>query len=188
MSGVSLHLLRHGATARPGRLLGRSDEPSTANGIAACVAQAAKLTVRRIVSSDLGRARAAGEAVANAQGVQLTIDPRWRELDFGDWDGLASADVDPARHAAFWNDPDAAPPPNGERWSALVTRVAAALEDLPREPVLVVTHGGAMRAALAVLCGFPVQSLWAFDLPYAALLTLRRWPEGSGAQIVGLRP
>ena len=188
MSGASLHLLRHGVTAKPGRLLGRSDAPSTADGIATCVARAEGLGVEQIVSSDLSRSRAAGEALAGAHGVPLTIDSRWRELDFGDWDGLASADVDPARLAAFWNDPDAVPPPNGERWSALVTRVAAALDDLPREPVLVVTHGGAMRAALTVLCGFPVQSLWAFDLPYAALLTLRRWPEGPGAQIVGLRP
>lgn len=187
MSGGFLHLLRHGATARPGRLLGHSDEPSTPEGIAACVAQASGLTISRIVSSDLSRSRAVGEALASAHGARLTIDRRWRELDFGDWDGQTSAVVDPARLAAFWSDPDAVSPPNGERWSALVARVSAALDDLPHEPVLVVTHGGTMRAALAVLCGFSIPQLWAFELPCAALLTLRRWPEGSGAAIVGLR-
>ena len=77
----------------------------------------------------------------------------------------------------------------GERWSALVTRVSAALADLAPVPTLVVTHGGAMRAALHSLCGFDQRQLWAFDLPYASLLSLRVWPgERPGAQIAGLYP
>jgi alpha-ribazole phosphatase len=88
---------------------------------------------------------------------------------------------------AFWVDPDAHAPPGGERWSALHARVRAALAELPGSDVLVVTHGGAMRAALAVLCGFAREQAWAFDLPYAALLSLRVWPGARPtAQIVGL--
>jgi len=57
------------------------------------------------------------------------------------------------------------------------------------EPTLVVAHGGAMRAALALLCGFTQSQLWAFDLPYGALLSLRAWPgPPRSAQIMGLWP
>ena len=189
MTGFALHLLRHGAPETPGLLMGRTDGMPTVAGIAACAAQAADLGVEHLVASDLRRSRAAGEAIGAATGLPLTIDPRWRELDFGDWDGKAASAVDRDAFGRFWDDPDANPPPGGERWSALVARVSAAINDLAPVPTLIVTHGGAMRAALHVLCGFDQRQLWAFDLPYAALLSLRVWPgEEPSAQIAGLFP
>ena len=121
--------------------------------------------------------------------MPLLIDPRWRELDFGDWDGKAASAIDRDAFGRFWDDPDANPPAGGERWSALTARVSVAIGDLAPVPTLIVTHGGAMRAALHALCGFDQRQLWAFDLPYAALLSLRLWPgEPPGAQIAGLTP
>ena len=189
MSAFLLHLLRHGAPETPGLLMGRSDGVPTAAGIAACVEQAADLEIANIVSSDLRRTRHAAEAIGGVRGLPVTIDPRWRELDFGDWDGLPPTAVAPAAMSRFWDDPDTNPPPGGERWSALVDRVAAAIAALDGTATLVVTHGGAMRAALAYLCGFSQPQLWAFDLPYAALLTLKVWPGPQpSAQIIGLWP
>src|SRR3546814_6631850 len=85
-SGFALHLLRHGAPETPGLLMGRTDGGPTEAGIAACVARAETLAVERLIASDLRRCRAAGEAIGDATGLPLTIDPRWRELDFGEWD------------------------------------------------------------------------------------------------------
>ncbi|MGU3391328.1 histidine phosphatase family protein [Sphingomonas sp. M1A8_2b] len=186
-----LFLMRHGAPEREGRLLGRTDDPVTKAGIAACLAQASGLEVNHIVSSDLVRARDCASAISAPLGLTVGQDPRWRELDFGDWDGQAPSSIDPVALAQFYDDPDAAPPPGGEGWSALQERVAAALADLSGSSTLVVTHGGAIRAALAALCGFDRRQIWAFDLPYAALLSLRVWPSGELAappfvQIVGL--
>ncbi|SBV34991.1 Phosphoglycerate/bisphosphoglycerate mutase [uncultured Sphingopyxis sp.] len=187
MSGFALHLLRHGAPATPGLLMGRTDGAPTANGIAACAARAEVLAVERLIASDLRRCRAAGEAIGRAAGLPCAVDPRWRELDFGDWDGKAASMIDPDTLGRFWNDPDANPPPRGESWSTLVRRVAAAINDLAPVPTLVVAHGGAMRAALHILCGFDQRQLWTFDLPYAALLSLRVWPgEPANTQITGL--
>ncbi|WP_380875443.1 hypothetical protein ACFB49_04650 [Sphingomonas sp. DBB INV C78] len=182
MTAFLLHLLRHGAPALPGRLMGRTDCPATAEGIAACIKQVEGLSFDRLISSDLVRCADAARAIGAA-----TIDPRWRELDFGEWDGVAASEVDAAAIGAFWDDPDANPPPGGERWSSLVERVGEAIRELAPVDTLVVTHGGAMRAALLDLCGFQQKDLWAFDLPYAALLTLKIWPgERPTAQIVGL--
>lgn len=187
MTGFALHLLRHGAPETPGLLMGRTDGTPTAEGIAACTAQAADLGIDHLVASDLRRSRAAGEAIGKAAGLPLTIDSRWRELDFGAWDGQSSRAVDPDAFSRFWDDPDANPPPGGERWSSLVARIASAIGDLPPIPTLVVTHGGAMRAALHALCGFDQRQLWAFDLPYAALLSLHVWPgPRASAHIAGL--
>ncbi|PZO75250.1 MAG: histidine phosphatase family protein [Sphingomonas taxi] len=182
-----LYLMRHGAPEVAGRLLGRTDDAATEAGIAACVARAAGIAVERIAASDLIRARACAKAIGDRRDVSVEIDPRWRELDFGTWDGLAPADIDPAELAAFYDDPNASPPPDGERWSALQNRVARAVAAMPPVSTLVVTHGGAIRATLAELCGFDRRQIWAFGLPYAALVSLRIWPGPTRtAQIVGL--
>ncbi len=189
MTAFALHLLRHGAPETPGLLMGRTDGMPSAEGIAACTAQAEDLGIEHLVASDLRRSREAAEAIGAATGLPPTIDPRWRELDFGDWDGQPSSAVDPDGLGRFWDDPDANPPPGGEPWSSLVSRISSAISDLAPVPTLVVTHGGTMRAALHVLCGFDQCQLWAFDLPYAALLSLRVWPgERPSAQIAGLYP
>lgn len=186
--GFALHLLRHGAPEQPGLLMGRTDGAPTAGGITACTAQAAELAIDHIVTSDLRRCHAAAEAIGAKLSLKPVVDERWRELDFGDWDGQAPGTLDTEALGRFWNDPDACPPPGGERWSALVARIAAAISDLAPRPTLVVTHGGAIRAALHRLCGFEQRQLWAFDLPYGALVSLRVWPgDEPAAQIMGLR-
>jgi alpha-ribazole phosphatase len=61
------------------------------------------------------------------------------------------------------------------------------LAGMPPASTLVVTHGGAIRAALAELCGLDRRQIWAFDLPYGALVSLRIWPGPTRTvQIVGL--
>lgn len=187
MSQFALHLLRHGEPEGAGRLIGHTDAAPTGAGIAACVDQARDLAIEVLIASDLARAWRAGETIGLARVLPLSPDRRWRELDFGAWDGLAPAAVDGAALARFWDDPERHAPPGGERWSALVRRVSLAIGDLAPRPTLVVTHAGAMRAALAVLCGFDVRQTWALDLPYSGLLSLRVWPgENPSAQITGL--
>lgn len=188
MTGTLLHLLRHGAPETAGLLLGHTDAAATSGGIAACTARACDLQVEAIVSSDLARAARAAEAIGGSLRRPVTIDPRWRELDFGVWDGRAPGAIDQPALARFWDDPERHAPPQGERWSTLVARVRAALAEVGPCPALIVTHGGPMRAALAALCGFDHRLSWALDLPYAALLSLRVWPgEAPAGQIVGLR-
>lgn len=183
-----VHLMRHGEPVLAGRLLGRTDCPATPAGIAAATGAATRLDIAAIVTSDLIRASACARAIAAARGVPVVSDPRWRELDFGDWDGHPASAIDQEAIGRFWQDPDGCPPPDGERWSALVARVGAAVAALTG-PTLVVTHAGAMRAALAVTCGLNAAQVWAFDLPYACVLSLRLWPgEPPGAQIIGLAP
>lgn len=188
MNAFYLHLMRHGAPETPGLLLGRTDMSISPAGIAACIQQAADLDFGAVVASDLQRCARPAEAIAHARGLPLTRDPRWRELDFGAWDGLPLKQANSAALAAFWDDPEANPPPDGECWSALTARIGSALT-VTSGDTLVVTHGGAIRAALACLFGFGQRHLWAFDLPYACVISLRIWlGTPRTAQIVRLWP
>lgn len=184
----TIHLMRHGEPVRTGCMLGRTDVDVTPQGIDACAAQAADLTATTIVSSDLIRAGRCAAGIADGRGLSVIVDPRWREYDFGDWDGRGTDAIDPDALARFWRDPDGRPPPGGERWSALTARAGEALATCG-DATLVVTHAGAIRGALAAACDLSFAQTWAFDLPYAALITLRYWPGAPPtAQIVRLRP
>lgn len=182
MNARALHLLRHGAPERPGLLLGHTDAAPTAQGRAACRMRAQGLKVGQVIASDLARARLPAGDIAGDLGLPLALDTRWRELDFGAWEARDPAGVgDPLGH--FWADPEAYPPPRGESWGQLSARVEAGLEAIGGD-ALVVTHAGAMRAALALLLRLSPAQAWAFHLPYAALISLRIWPDG--AQVTGL--
>ena len=186
MSERIIHLLRHGPPVQSGLLLGHTDTPALSDDCPRMRARVRTLPIRRIAASDLTRAAGQAANLARHFGVPLTLDPAWRELAFGAWDGLAAAAVDQAALARFWDDPESHPPPGGERWSALRTRVAAALDTLEGGTV-VVTHAGAMRAALSVLTGLDHRGVWALDLPYRALLSVRIWPgPPASGQVIGL--
>ncbi|KKW91954.1 histidine phosphatase family protein [Sphingobium chungbukense] len=186
MTPFILHLMRHGAPQLAGRLLGHLDAPPEADGIEACVARSRGLDFARVVTSDLSRAMAPGAIIADERGLSHSVDARWRELYFGRWEGADPAALPGEALARFWDDPEVFPPPGGERWSDLQARVSAALADLTG-PALVICHAGAMRAALAVLCGFYLRQGWAIDFPYGALLSLRVWPgKPLSGQITGL--
>lgn len=190
MKPFDLHLLRHGPPLRTGLMLGHHDEPAAPGAHSALIDHAQGLGTAEVVSSDLSRASDGARAIADARALPLRIDPRWRELDFGEWDGKPPAALDPRQLRDFWSDPDTNPPPDGERWSDLLGRVGNAIAELDR-PSIVVSHAGAMRAAVSVLTGLDHRAVWAFDLPYGALLTIHVWrgegSEPASGQIVGLR-
>jgi broad specificity phosphatase PhoE len=86
------------------------------------------------------------------------LDERLREFDFGAWEGLSWPEIVErypesvargATEARFYE------PPGGERFSDVVTRVAAFLDDLrslgTAARVLAVAHAGTLHAALAAL-------------------------------------
>lgn len=181
-----VHLLRHGPPMRTGLLLGHTDEPAIDPDCPQMRALVERLLIKQIVASDLIRASAQAENLARQLAVPLTLDVGWRELAFGAWDGLAPEVLDREALARFWNDPEGHPPPDGECWSSLCARVGRSLAALATD-TLVVTHAGAMRAVLSVLTGLDHRGVWALDLPYRALLSLRIWPgPPASGQVIGL--
>jgi alpha-ribazole phosphatase len=175
-----IDFLRHGKTEAGDRLLGRTDAPLSAEGRDAVARQIAGRAWSAIIASPLNRARESANmagTVAMADGTPpLEIDDAWREIDFGEWDGRTHADLaaDP-RRADFYRDPDAHPPPQGETMDAVRARIGPALERLAARgpgPLLVVTHGGAIRMALSLLLAIPFARLWAIRIDCAARVSV----------------
>lgn len=188
---MRIDLLRHGTTGRDGHLDGRTDLPMNETGWQQFARQTKAGDWRLVVTSPLARARLAAEDYARRTGAALRVDDDWSELDFGQWDGRMRSEIaaDP-RHAgllnAFYADPTAFTAPGGEKWIGLQQRVSRGLDRLlatPKAPpVLVVTHGGAMRAGLAQLLGWPLQSLWSLRIDPATRVRLEAGRSADGAR------
>ena len=121
------------------------------------------------VISPLSRTRYTAEAIIRAGygETTLTVEPSLIEQDFGAWQGLPMRDIlsRPAHKAhPFWPVGAGETPPEGEGFEAMTTRVGVALERLaaayPDTDVVAVSHGGAIRAAIAFALGLtPHQAL-----------------------------
>lgn len=153
----TLYLVRHGETAHnaAGLTMGQMDIPLNAEGEEQARQAAAwlrRFPIGRIVSSDLQRARATAQALADAAGLPVEADPRLRELSFGIFEGrsISENDRDHPEITARWRrgDFDFAPP-GGETRRSLMERTGAALAgwlDAPEDHIAVFTHGGTLNA------------------------------------------
>jgi broad specificity phosphatase PhoE len=157
-----IFLARHGETDwnRDRRIQGHSDVPLNDAGRAQAAELGLRLDFDRIraaYSSDLVRARETAE-IALAGRLPVAIRESLRERHFGTWEGLTDTEVfrrfPDAGDGRAWGD--------GETHDEMTTRVVATLLDIaaahPTKGVLVVTHGGPMRAALRV-CGVEPTSI-----------------------------
>jgi glucosyl-3-phosphoglycerate phosphatase len=152
-----LILVRHGESTwnAEERLQGQLDPPLSDRGREQSRALAGMLDGvpgERIVCSDLGRARQTAELMGLKPG---RFDPRWREIDVGEWGGKTAAEID-AQGSELTNwrgGPRTAP--DGEPWDAFAQRVSGALDELIAAggQWTVVCHGGCIRAAVAHVTG-----------------------------------
>ena len=163
-STLELWLVRHGETDwnAEGRVQGQIDIPLNASGLAQTQRLAARLSGQHfdaVMSSDLSRAFETARVVASslAGQPQVQLDSRWREQHLGVIQGLTHADT----VARGWTYPRTPL----EAWEGaesrvqLMERVRAPLAELfaqfAGQRVLVVSHGGTLRAAVQLLIGDP---------------------------------
>lgn len=110
------------------------------------------------IASPLTRTHKTAQAIFDAgYGPRdLTIEPRFIEQSMGDWHDLPHGDLpgklrQKAHH--FWSTSATERPPGGESMLDVCARVAHALDDIAdrneSRNTVIVSHGGAIRAALA---------------------------------------
>jgi len=171
-----LDLLRHGEPVGGRRYRGQIDDPLSEHGWAEMRAAVVGEDWDLLVSSPLVRCRAFAEALAEERGLPLEIEPRFREIGFGDWEGRTAAElraVDAKALSRFYADPVTHRPPGAEPVAEFLARIAAGLDDcLQRHAgrrVLVVGHAGVIRAALVHLVDAPAPSLFRIKVPSAGM-------------------
>lgn len=191
MRTLTLDLLRHGETTASGIYQGRTDVPLSAKGKQQ-MQQALGKTVgwQRILCSPLLRCRCPAEAAAGLLGLDLLSVDWLQEYDFGEWDGRTLAEVykqQPEKVDAFWHNPQINPPPGGERigdFSQRVTNGRDRLLDSGDKHLLLVTHGGVIRALVSECLGINPAQWSRLKLDHAHFTRLNYytdqdqvWPE-----------
>ena len=170
-------MIRHGQSTwnAIGRSQGQAPVPLSTLGHrqAAQTAQAVVQDgpIEAVYCSDLVRCRQTVAPLADVVGLPVHYDVRLREVDVGTWQGLVWAEreaFDPDNYAAYIANPMHVSFPGGESLHDMQVRVVAALKDIliahPTGHVVIVTHGGPIRAALRHFGLWPYE-FWAEDAP-----------------------
>ena len=165
---TTILLARHGESDwnRSKRWQGFADRPLTDLGREQAVELARRLEdteLDAVYSSDLQRARDTAEVVAQSKGLTVETTPDFREVDVGSWSGLTRGEAEarfPELYVRWlqggegWED--------GETYEQLGERVIQAIQRIARnhrgERVLVVAHGGTIRAIHAAALGLDIHS------------------------------
>ena len=179
-----LILARHGRTEANAQhlLLGRLNVPldelgrRQAEAIGAVLATAETRPLR-IVASPLDRTRTTAQAIADAiGGVEVSVDDRWVEVDYGEFDGTPFTDV-PHEVWQHWRSDPAWVPPGGESLAAVGVRVRDACDELMAEAaagdVVVVTHVSPIKAAIAWAVGAHDESQFRMFCDVASVSRIR---------------
>jgi broad specificity phosphatase PhoE len=146
-----LVVIRHGQAEgnTSHRFIGWLDVPLDALGRRQAQSVAERLAgagVRRVISSDILRARQTAEPLAQILGIEVELDERIREIGNGEWTGLLPAEI-AGRWPEMWDryitgtDVER---PGGEQWADVRARVREAMTEFAADPtpIAVFTHGG----------------------------------------------
>jgi probable phosphoglycerate mutase len=188
---TSLLLLRHGQTAMSveRRFSGHGDPPLTELGVAQAAALAERMAaaaapVVAVWASPLQRASATAAAVAARLGLDVRVDERLRETDFGEWEGLTFGEVQerqPAELKAWLADPSV-PAPGGESFEQVTRRVRQARDAIlaahPGEAVAVVSHVTPIKVLLRLALDAP-QVLYRLHLDLCSISQADWYPDGN---------
>ncbi len=169
--------IRHAPTAGPTNLIhGTDDAPADLANSAALMHLAKSLpATAKTLTSKLPRAVQTFEALRrlNRNLAAAHIDPDLGEQDFGRWTGRSWDEI-ASEAQGFWNDPINTAPPAGESYRAMCERVRrciATRNGTPGGDLIVVSHAGPIRAALAVALDLPLEASIRFEI---AALSLTR--------------
>jgi alpha-ribazole phosphatase len=188
---MRLYLVRHGETDwnAAQRYQGQSDVPLNHTGIQQARKIAGRLSKEKIgaiYSSDLKRATETAKQIAQPHKLKVTSDVRWRELSFGDWEGLTYPEIQakaPDEVALWQSDSTQCAPPRGETLTQLTERVLSAFNELralyAEQTVLIISHGGPLQILLCHALGVGFQRHWQFSISQTALSILSLYTDGA---------
>lgn len=138
------------------------------------------------VVSPLSRTRLTADAIfaAGYPRTVAVVEPAMIEQNLGAWQGLTHAEL--PQHLAnpahpFWPLAGRERPPGGESMADVIHRVGPSLESLAARhagsDIVIVSHGGAIRAAVAHALGLSADAALSFSVHNLSLTRLERYPE-----------
>jgi probable phosphoglycerate mutase len=189
-----LIISRHGQTVWnvQNRIQGQTDVDLDDTGRAQAAVAAAVLAAGPadlLLSSDLRRARDTAGALAALTGLPVEVDTRFREREYGAWEGLTHEQISARWPKEFerWKSGAPVPECGVEDVADVAKRVGAALLDAadrvgPAGTVVVVSHGGAARQGMGAVLGWPGEVIRG-----VGPLGNCHWAELRGSAVAGWR-
>jgi probable phosphomutase (TIGR03848 family) len=186
---MTVILLRHGrSTSNTAHVLaGRSEgvdlDDKGRQQAAALVDRIGELPIRAVVRSPQLRCRRTIEPLADALGVEVSVDDRFAEVDYGEWTGRKLGDLfkEPL-WAVVQAHPSAAVFPGGEGLAQVQTRAVAAVRDYDARLAeqhggdvlwLACTHGDVIKAVVADALGLHLDGFQRVSVDPASISVIR---------------
>lgn len=186
-----LLIVRHGETEwnAEGRIQGHTDIGLCDKGRQQARAVGHRLADTPIdvaYSSDLQRASETVRIILGERDIPLHSTPQLREYHKGVFEGLTSAEMNtryPQLYAAsLVRDLDFAPT-GGESMRQASARMAAFVADVkerhPDGTVLIVGHGGSLRAIFVTLLALPLEATWRLVMHNCGLSIIDTYPDNA---------
>lgn len=170
----TLLIVRHGETEwnAEGRIQGHTDIGLSERGEEQARSLGQRLADRQIdvaYSSDLKRTSETAKLALSGRDITLNETPRLREYNKGIFEGMTLSEIQekfPAEYPKYLEKDLSYAPEGGETTRDVSTRMASIFAEIKAnhldETVLVVSHGGVLRAAMVSLLGMPLEGNWSF--------------------------
>lgn len=191
---VKVIFVRHGQTEwnTSGRYQGQSDVPLSAEGLEQARQLAEGFPIDKIdaiYASDLTRAMQTARAVADKFGLDVHAEPAFRELHFGEWEGLTYDEIVNGWADAMKNfllHPEVLVVPGGESFQQVQERATRRLNELLDEhegqTIAIFAHGAVLRTMLTAALHMPLEYLWSIR-QFNTAVNIVRYDQGANPTV-----
>lgn len=151
-------LIRHGEPVGGRRYRGNAiDDPLTEKGWSQMWNAVGEYNSwQQIITSPLQRCQMFARALGKRHDINVTVEPRFKEVGFGVWEGLTHDEIKVNRtseYHAFLKDPVNHRPQGAEKLDDFIQRVVSAFDETivryHNQHCLIVAHAGVIRALVA---------------------------------------
>lgn len=188
-----IDLIRHGEPAGGRRYRGHGvDDPLSEKGWSQMWNAVGEYDQwKQIITSPLQRCQTFAHALGERHGIPVAVEPRFKEVGFGAWEGLSHDEVKIGRAAeyqAFLKDPANHRPQGAEPLDDFIRRVSLAYQEAIERHhsshLLIVAHAGVMRALIAETIRAPAIGLYRIKVSNGGITRIRHTATGSVLELL----
>lgn len=181
---MKIILIRHGQCDSGRKYIGsgtdisiNSEGERTIREIANEISQLSNINPEYIISSSLRRSIETSEIISKKLRINIIVDKKINEIDFGIWDGLTYTEImSKYREIAikWFNDPFSVTPPNGEEFIQFVNRIELFKQKMKKikNSIIVVTHGGVIQVLRTLIESDSLDNRWNYNIKRGEYLIL----------------
>ncbi len=183
-----IDLLRHGEVENDAVFCGSTNDVLTDNGWQQMVKSLEnKGDWDLIVSASLERCQEFAELIAKEDDIDLEVDNKLNEIDFGQWEGLCPDQImkeDSELLNSWWQSPTKNSPPEGEDFHEFQSRVLSyfkhIVENNKGKRILFISDTGPIRLIIMYILGMQDENQFRLNVDYACFSRLHIYHDEVG--------